>query len=58
MDNNLLLFFAAMVSVLVLALILLYLKKRNKYHPSFNVIAVVAYVVTLAAYLMFFVYSF
>lgn len=58
MDNNLLLFFAVMVAVLALVLIFLYLKKRNRYHPSFNVIAIVAYVVTLVAYMTFFVYSF
>lgn len=58
MDNYLLLFFAVMVAVLALVLILLYLKKRNRYRPSFNVIAIVAYVVTLVAYMTFFVYSF
>lgn len=58
MDNNLLLFFGIMITVFLLVLVLLYMKKMNRYHAFFNVIAVGIYFITLTTYIAFFIYSF
>lgn len=50
MDNNLLLFFGIMITVFLLVLVLLYMKKMNRYHAFFNVIAVGIYFITLTTY--------